>query len=554
VRRVASPAPRRPLDLLRLPLLGTFLRWRHARTTLQTVCLALAVVILLDGFFGPQLAPRNLAGVLPWVHWRGFVVLALLVVGNLFCMACPFMLPRRLAKRFLPADRSWPRLLRSKWLAVALLLVFFWAYEAYSLWASPWLTAWVAGAYFLGAFAVDGFFRGAAFCRWVCPIGQFHFVHAMASPFEVRVRDAEVCGRCTTKDCIRGRYAGGAGADPGSGSPVAGTGSTSAWAGRPLAPDPVTGRLALAGTGAGAGGVAASGQARGRAGLLQRGCELALYLPKKEGNLDCTFCMECIQACPHDNVGIVARSPLRDMAATGTRSGVGRIQARPDLAALALLLVYAAFLNALGMVEPVYRLQAWGSATLGIPSREVLLALFFAVGLVLVPLLLTGVTAWASRRLASSGGSLVATASRYAWGLVPLGLGMWAAHYLFHFLVGALTVVPVVQQYLADLGLPAGEPGWGLGAVVPESWLLPVKLILLQGGLLLALAALWRIAQGAVPGAEARARRRAGRAFLPWAILATGLAGAGIWLLLQPMEMRGTFMAPGPLSLLGPLP
>ncbi len=544
--RAAAPAPRPPLDLLRLPLLGTFLGWRHARTTLQLVCLALAAVILLDGFFGPQLAPRNLAGVLPWVHWRGFVVLALLVVGNLFCMACPFMLPRRLAKRFLPADRSWPRLLRSKWLAVALLLVFFWAYEAFSLWASPWLTAWVAGAYFLGAFVVDGFFKGAAFCRWVCPIGQFHFVHGMASPFEVRVRDAEVCGRCTTKDCIRGRYAPGAGAVPGGGPEGAGSSPASAWEGRPLAPDPATGRLALAG----AGGVAASGRALGRAGLLQGGCELALYLPRKEGNLDCTFCMECIQACPHDNVGILARSPLRDLSSPRTRSGVGRIQARPDLAALALLLVYAAFVNAFGMVEPVFRLQGWAAATLGITSRGVLLALLFAVGLVLLPLVLTGVTAGVSRRLSRSEDSLVETGSRYAWGLVPLGLGMWAAHYLFHFLVGALTVVPVVQQYLADLGLPAGEPGWGLGAIVPESWLSPVKLLLLQGGLLLSLAALWRIARGAAPGA----RNRAARAFLPWAILATGLAGAGIWLLLQPMEMRGTFMAPGPLLLFGTVP
>ena len=28
----------------------------------------------------------------------------------------------------------------------ALLLVFLWAYEAYDLWASPWLTAWLAQA------------------------------------------------------------------------------------------------------------------------------------------------------------------------------------------------------------------------------------------------------------------------------------------------------------------------------------------------------------------------------------------------------------------------
>ena len=44
----------------------------------------------------------NLAGVLPWIHWRGLVVLGLLAAGNVFCMACPFMLPRTLARRWLP--------------------------------------------------------------------------------------------------------------------------------------------------------------------------------------------------------------------------------------------------------------------------------------------------------------------------------------------------------------------------------------------------------------------------------------------------------------------
>ena len=41
---------------------------------------------------------------------------------------------------------------------------------------------------------------------------------------------------------------------------------------------------------------------RGR--LLQNGCELWLYQETKGGNMDCTFCLECVHACPHDNVGI----------------------------------------------------------------------------------------------------------------------------------------------------------------------------------------------------------------------------------------------------------
>ena len=308
----------------------------------------------------------------------------------------------------------------------------------------------------------------------------------------------------------------------------------------------MTGRLALAGVSVTDRAprprdrIPSSGRARGRAGLIQGGCELALYLPRKEGNLDCTFCMECIHACPHDNVGILARSPLRDLTAGGVRAGVGRIRSRPDLAALALLLVFAAFLNAFGMVEPVFRLQAWAAGLLGLSSRAGFLLLFFGTGLIVLPLLLTGATAGLSRTLAGGTDGLVARASRYAWGLVPLGFGMWTAHYLHHLLIGGFTVVPVIQQYLRDLGIPAGEPGWGLGAMVPEVWLFPLELVFLQGGLLVSLLATWRIAQE-----TDGPRRRALRAFAPWALLATSLAGAGIWLLLQPMEMRGTFFAPG---------
>ena len=76
-------------DLLTWPLLGPFLRWRFSRRVMQTVLLVIAGFIIFDGLLGPQQAPKNLATVTVWIHYRGLVVLALLVVGNLFCMACP---------------------------------------------------------------------------------------------------------------------------------------------------------------------------------------------------------------------------------------------------------------------------------------------------------------------------------------------------------------------------------------------------------------------------------------------------------------------------------
>ena len=73
-------------DLLNVPIIGCFLRWRHASTVMRLPVLAVALAAIVHGLAGPQLAPKNLAIVLTWLHLRGLLVLGLLLAGNLFCM------------------------------------------------------------------------------------------------------------------------------------------------------------------------------------------------------------------------------------------------------------------------------------------------------------------------------------------------------------------------------------------------------------------------------------------------------------------------------------
>src|SRR4051812_47763873 len=75
-------------DILMVPGLRQFLLWKHGRTVLQLVTFTLAVIMILDGLLGTQMSARNSATVGSWVHYRGFVVVALLLVGNLFCAGC----------------------------------------------------------------------------------------------------------------------------------------------------------------------------------------------------------------------------------------------------------------------------------------------------------------------------------------------------------------------------------------------------------------------------------------------------------------------------------
>jgi cytochrome c oxidase assembly factor CtaG/ferredoxin len=462
------PATLSSFDLLRVPLLGRFLKWRHARLCLQLPLLLVAVAVVHDGLSGPAVGPMNLAGVLPWVHWRGLLILGLLVAGNVFCLACPFMLPRAIARRFLPRGRAWPRWLRGKWLAIVLLGLFLWAYEAFSLWDSPWWTAWFVLAYFVGALVVDGLFRGAAFCKYVCPIGQFNFVQSLASPLEVKSRDPAVCASCRTKDCIRGR----------DGIP---------------------------------------------------GCELHLFVPRKAGNMDCTACLDCVHACPHDNIGLVATPPAADLWHDRHRSGVGRLGKRPDVAALVLLLVFGSFANAAGMVAPVVEWQD----RLGAP-RLLTITVFNLVALVALPLLAAGTAAALGRWWSQDTASVLEVGTRYAYALLPLGFAMWLSHYSFHFLSSYDTAVPVAQRFAADVGgVSLGKPEWVAACCRPVgTWLLRLEVLFLDGGLLLSLYTAYRIARSRSSPVL--------KALTPWAVLILLLFAVGVWIVFQPMEMRGT--------------
>jgi polyferredoxin len=457
-------------DLLRLPLLGHFLKWRHARVCLQLGLCFLAALVIYDGLRGPAVGAMNLAGVLPWIHWRGLVVLGLLTAGNIFCMGCPFLLPRTLARRWLPRGWNWPRRLRSKWLAVVLIVIFLWAYEALSLWDRPLWTAWIAVGYFALALIIDGFFRGASFCKYVCPIGQFNFVQSLASPVEVKARNSAVCTSCRTKDCIRGR----------DGIP---------------------------------------------------GCELHLFLPRKAGNMDCTTCLDCIHACPHDNVGLVVGFPSAELWNDRQRSGIGRFSRRPDIAALIIVLVFGAFANAAGMVGPIVTGEDHLTQLTGVTSPLLAKTAFYVLTLVVLPLVTVGGAAVLCRRWGGLGTGAFEVATRYAYTLVPLGFGMWLAHYSFHFLTSYDTALPVLERFAADLGITwLGQPIWGSACCRPVmDWLLRLELLFLDVGLLLSLYTGYRLAPS-------------WKALAPWVLLMVLLFVVGVWIIFQPMEMRGAIL------------
>jgi len=342
------------------------------------------------------------------------------------------------------------------------------------LWASPWLTAWLAIAYFVAAFVLEAIFAESPFCKYLCPLGSFNYIASTVSPTQITVRSHDTCRTCVGKECVNG------GSDmPGSKSVL--------------------------------------------------GCGTELYAPQIDSNLNCTLCLDCARACPHDNVAWAARFPLSELSA-------GALPHRWDIAFLAMIFVAASLSNAFGMVPPVYSLLAWMGTWFPIQSEALALLLILATLNLMFPALIGIAASALSRALSGVSESLRLVFTRYTPALVPLAFGIWFAHYGFHFATGALNVIPVTQYFLRDHGIDLlGAPNWALGPILPFRWLLPLQMLAVMVGLLATLYVIGERARAAHADSGTMAK-----AMIPWALLAVAIAITSVYLFTLPMEMRGT--------------
>jgi hypothetical protein len=354
--------------------------------------------------------------------------------------------------------------------------LFFWAYEAFSLWDNPWWTAWIAITYFVSAFVADALFRAGTFCKYLCPIGQFNYVQSLVSPLELKVLSPAICSTCSTKDCIRGR-----GEIP--------------------------------------------------------GCNARLFQPHKSGNMDCTFCLDCVHACPHENVGLLAGMPGAELWRDRHRSGIGAFSRRPDLAALVLVLTFGSLANAAQMVGPVVAWQDRLGAMLGNAGPWAFITGLWLLLIVAVPIAAVGTAAVLCRRWGQISAGLTEVATRFSFALVPLGFGMWLAHYGFHLLTSWQTAIAALQRAALQWGVAfLGEPQYQRSCCRPAAeWILPVEILFLDFGLLLSMYAGYRIAIS-----QTGRLSRGLAAFAPWGVLIVLFFAVAIWIVFQPMQMRGT--------------
>lgn len=174
----------------------------------------------------------------------------------------------------------------------------------------------------------------------------------------------------------------------------------------------------------------------------------------------------------------------------------------------------------------------------GVNSSLAIITFGTILGLFILPLCIVAAVAIASRWAACDGTNWRANAARYAVALAPLGIGMWAAHYTFHFLAGAGTIVAAAWRFAGDLGLATSSAlVWACPCCAGElaPWLLPSQFLLFDLGLIASLYATYALAR-----TRHGRSRQAIAAAAPWLVLEMALFALGVVILLAPMQMRGT--------------
>lgn len=427
------------LDLFKwIPGLKRLVRLRTFQFMVILPNLIVFFLLFLAGFFGTPVGNKNIAIVLIWILWW-FLLIAIMVpfASRIWCTVCPLpFFGDWLQRRALVKVRSgkmpgvknklygrhirWPKKLTNIWLQNILFLTM--CTFSVPLVTRPIVTVGVLGGIMLLATSLATIYRMRSFCMYICPVSGFLGLYSMASTLELRSTDLDVCVKCKAKACR--------------------VGNESGWA-----------------------------------------CPWFIYMGKLDRNNYCGLCMECVKACPSDNISLNLRSFSSDTRIKGyDEAWKGFIMVSLAMAYSLILLGPSGTIKDWANVSEVqnfggfglYALILWGSSLILLP------AVFYLF-------------AWLSRLFAkASHVSLKEVFLAYSFLLVPLGLLAWIAFSVPLMFVNGSYIISVISD-------PLGW-GWDLFGTAHFPWtpLLPEYLVygqfvLLAIGLFYALKKSYRI-------------------------------------------------------------
>lgn len=479
---IMSPASwsRERVDLLRSRVLRYLLTARPLRFASQAVVVASFLLIIAAGLFGNQNPALNIAPLLTWTIWWGGLVVLILFAGKAWCWVCPWdaiagwMEKLRFWRKNdegLGLELKWPRSLRNILIATLLFVGLTWVELGFGVTMRPRVTAYLALAMLGLAIAGAFLFERKSFCRYACLVGRVSGLYALFAGSEVRTREPAACRSCAGKECVRG--------------------SATAY-----------------------------------------GCPTFLFPGNLSVNTYCIQCLECVQACPTDNLTINLRPWGADLVAPS--------RPRTDEAYLALLMLSITGFHGLTMTARWGELTGWLQQSL---SWGHLLAFSLGMSLLLAgPILLYALLVALSYRLAGTnvGGHAVSYHDyfvRYAYALLPIALFYHLAHNLEHLLMEGPKVVALASDPFGWNWNLLGTAGWSVPPLVSLDVLWVVQVVLVLIGHVYSLWVAHHTARQLFPS-----RTHAFRSQLPMLVAMIAFSIFSLWLLKQPMEMRTSAM------------
>ena len=169
-------------NLLEIPWLRRLLTSSALQPSLQIPLLALMGIVVLLGFYDVQDGGVNLATKLTWTIWWAGIIFTFVLLGRVWCLACPFGALNEWMSRLTAPLRRLPGPLRNLWWATAMFVLLTWADEQLGVVRSPRVTAWIVLFFAAVAVGVGLFYERRSFCRYLCPIGGLIGIYSMTAP------------------------------------------------------------------------------------------------------------------------------------------------------------------------------------------------------------------------------------------------------------------------------------------------------------------------------------------------------------------------------------
>lgn len=268
----------------------------------------------------------NAATLLFWVVWFMGLVLLAPLTGRAWCSVCPLgYLSERTGR--VGFNFQWP----IKWVQRFSVLAVFGAglvavllFDAHK---SPHLTALTVGGALALAVLSGLWWRRAAFCGFLCPVGAVLNLYGRFSPLKVAPRDPDGCAACATRECVSRK---------------------SEWKRWDL------GSLVI------------------HKKVYSKGCPVALDPPTMDAS-QCLTCMECVRNCPNGNM-----APFYGLRTSHRPLSGAAILLIVPLAGLVLLTLartWPQFRDALTPGQGVYNWALWFG--LGLPLLLVIAPALF---------------------------------------------------------------------------------------------------------------------------------------------------------------------------------